>query len=426
MKKEIYLLILVIIILLLGISILIFKKSKDKKKTHQTKTPTSYQEKTFNLNLIKTVNSTETGNYLISPYSIEMALSMLREGSAELTKEELEKVIPKRKIEDISIKDRIGISNAIFIKDIYNNYIEKEYKNKLKEEYQAEVLTDSFKTPAVINNWVNQKTYQMIPSILDDISKDFVLGLANAVAIDVEWATPFDCINTRKELFNKNEKEQLEVEMMHETFENNATYFKTNNSEGVILPYSNYSKDGKKFEGNEQLEFIGILPKEDISTYIEKLSEEELALIDKDQEKASKDFHISLSLPRFSYDYELENFIDILKSLGIKEAFDSNRANFTNIMSRTNMEKTDIRNIYVDTAIHKTHIDLNEKGTKAAAITYIGLMKATAMKEEPKIISISFNKPFVYIIRDKNTKEMLFFGVVNEPNLWTKTTCEEE
>ena len=81
-------------------------------------------------------------------------------------------------------------------------------------------------------------------------------------------------------------------------------------------------------------------------------------------------------------------------------------------------------NLYVNTAIHKTKIELNEKGTKAAAVTYFGLDKATAVRPDYEVRNIVFNKPFVYIIREKNTGEILFFGTVYEPNIWNGSTCE--
>ena len=85
-----------------------------------------------------------------------------------------------------------------------------------------------------------------------------------------------------------------------------------------------------------------------------------------------------------------------------------------------------IDNLYVGEAIHKTHIDLNEKGTKAAAITYFGMFKNTSIIIEKENIEIEFNRPFIYIIKDSKTNEMLFFGVVYEPNKWNGSTCSNE
>ena len=98
------------------------------------------------------------------------------------------------------------------------------------------------------------------------------------------------------------------------------------------------------------------------------------------------------------------------------------------IITRENIEKIHAKNIYVATAIHKTYIDLNEVGTKAAAVTYFGIEKSNAAlpEDEKKTINITFDKTFIYMIRDVKTKEMLFFGVVDAPNTWKGTTCSKK
>ena len=248
----------------------------------------------------------------------------------------------------------------------------------------------------------------MIPKILDTMSKDFVLGLANAIAIDVKWKSEFECINTTSEKFN----DKINVEMMHKLYSSNAKYFENDKSKGIIIPYK------------DNLEFVGILPNTDVNTYINNLDMDTLNNIDKDVTNATDKKRINLSLPRFSYSFDLKEFKDVLISMGIKDAFSDSNADFTNIINKDNMIKSDIKNLYVGEAIHKSYIDLNEKGTKAAAVTYFGMFKATAMLEEYETIDIAFNKPFVYMIRDTDTKEILFFGTVYEPNIWKGSTCE--
>ena len=142
----------------------------------------------------------------------------------------------------------------------------------------------------------------------------------------------------------------------------------------------------------------------------------------KTAKEVNDEFEIKVSLPRFRYDYELSDFKEVLKKLGIIQAFDPNNANFSNIMDKNSV----IDNLYVGEAIHKTHIDLNEKGTKAAAITYFGMFKNTSIIIEKENIEIEFNRPFIYIIKDSKTNEMLFFGVVYEPNKWNGSTCSNE
>jgi len=426
MNKKIILLIgILMIITITGIVIWFTHKKKVIDYPHKEKDPTSYDEKSFNLKLIKTVNSTQEGNYLVSPYSIEVALNMLKEGSNNESLEEINEVLPKREINIGTAKDRIGIANALFLKDTYNQYVEKNFIQTLNNEYKAEVIVDKFKTPDKINKWVKDKTYGMIEKILNNISEDFALGLANAIAIDVEWKTPFNCEATKEGEFTKANKETVKVEMMHQYVEEYAEYFQTKNAKGIILPYKKYDSNGEvNYQEGTQLEFVGILPNEDAFGYIEHLTEEELKEIDENTESVNSDLNVRLSLPRFRYKFDLVKFKEILMSLGIKSVFDEDNADFSRIVTKENLEKMNVPNLYVGTAIHKTYIDLSESGTKAAAVTFFGLNETTAMRKEPRIISLDFNRSFVYMIRDSETKEILFFGVVDEPNKWEKSTCK--
>lgn len=382
------------------------------KKEKETE-PTSYNDTDFNIKLIKTVNSINNDNYLISPYSIEIALNMLKSGANNNTLKEIENVVGTRDINNLE-KNNVKIANAVFIKDKYKNYIEELFINNIKDKYKGEILYDEFTSPKLINDWVSKNTDNMIEKLLDNMDSDFVLGLINAVAIDTEWNSQFECINTRSDVFTKNDNKEINVEMMHKTYAGeDYKYFINDSEKGVILPYKN------------DLEFVGIIPSNSVSDYINNLSNEKLDNIQSSIKSSSNDVRLILSLPRFSYSFDLKNFKGILKSIGIKDAFLSSAADFTKIITKENMNNTDINNLYVGEAIHKTYIDLNEKGTKAAAVTYFGMFKNTAIREDYDIVEIEFNKPFIYMIRDKETKEMLFFGVVYEPNIWKGSTCNK-
>lgn len=369
----------------------------------------------FDINLIKTVDKEE--NYLISPYSINIALNMLKEGADNNTLTEIENVLGNSKVKNISNKD-FKIANAMFVKNKFKEKIKSDFYSSIKTNYNAEILYDEFKTPDIINNWVNKNTDGMIDKILDRMDPEFVLGLANAIAIDVKWQNEFECVNTTKEKFETKEKE-LEVEMMHNNYKSEAKYIKNDEAEGIIIPY----KSTKKTSENDYLEFIGILPNSDITSYVNNLTKEKLDNLLTNAKESNSKLEINLSLPRFKYGYSLDNFKQVLIKMGIKEAFDKYNADFTKIIDRGN----GVENVYVETAIHKTYIDLNEKGTKAAAVTYFGMNDyASILEEEKEIINIEFNKPFIYMIRDHKTNEILFFGTVYEPNLWKGSTCTEK
>ena len=384
-----------------------FVLNKNKEKEEKVVKETS----SFTIKFIKEANKNNKSNYLISPYSVETALSMLRVGANNNTLTELDKVIRNRNINFNN--DNVHIANALFVKDYYNEVLEKEFVDTLRNNYNSDILVDKFSTPDVINNWVNDKTDGMIPSIMDSISEDFAIGLANAISIDAKWSTEFECNRTTGEEFI-NGKNKTKVEMMHNDYENNVKYL-DDDVKGIILPYK------------ENLEFVGLMPKKDLNAFIDGLTDKSLNEYLNDFKKIKENEKVHLSIPRFSYDYDLKQFKNILIDMGINDAFSSKEADFSKIVTKENLEKLGRDNLYVDKAIHKTRIEFNEKGTKAAAVTaFIMLDNASAIVDDIKIIDIKFNKPFMYIIRDKESHEVIFFGTVYEANKWQGSVCKEE
>ena len=426
--KKILLIIIGTLLIILGIiGFNYYNKYDNNNQIEQDPSEIIIANENYEIDLIKSVNENSNDNYLISPYSIKIALNILKDGAKENSKKEIENLIGSKYNKIETAKNRVSVANALFIKDKYKNYIENDYYKKVKN-YNSEILYDKYETPDVINNWVNEKTYKMIPKILDRMNEEFVIGIANALAIDVKWLNEFECHSTREDEFIKSDNSKINVEMMHQKYEYNIEYFINDDMKGVIIPYRTYDKEGNESKEGITLEFIGILPNQSLNDFIKNLNLEKLKEIDTlKKEIDSEKEELYLSIPRFKYDYEIDDFINSLKSLGIKDVFDEEKANLTGIINRKNLNKLNIDNIYVSTAIHKTHIDFNEKGTKAAAVTYFGIEKSlAALPEEKEKIEIKFNKPFVYMIRDKKTKEMLFFGAVENPNKWNGSTCVYE
>lgn len=367
----------------------------------------------FLIDLVKLTNEDYKDNYLISPYSIKVALNMLKEGAKGNTLIEINKVLAGSTFNEIS-NQNIKIANAAFVRKDFEKVVEKNFSEKLKNEYQAKIIYDKLQSPKLINDWVKKHTDGMIPKILDSVDGDFVLGIANAIALDAKWQYPFECDFTKKESFTNSKGQKLNVQMMHQLYQtSDVNYFDYDRAIGVIIPY----------QKDTNLEFIGILPKDGIDNYINNLTEKDFELIDKMKKSASRDLRISLSMPRFKYDFNLDHFKDDLIKMGIVDAFDGLNANFEGIITKENLKKYNRENLFIDDAIHKTAIDLNENGTKAAAVTYFGLRDSAIAIEDYEMVKINFDKPFVYMIRDNNTKEILFFGAVNTPNLWNGTTC---
>ena len=427
MKKILGVLLLIIGLSFLGVGTYLSLQTEPTTKVE--KKPGAQEEEqykivtttgSFNADIIRAVNNNEDGNYLISPYSIEIALAMLKEGASGTTLTELEKVIPTRNIKTLSVKDRISVANALFIKDAYKDKVKTTFSNALTSKYSSEILYDKFTKPDVINNWVKTKTYGMINKIIDSMDQEFVLGLANALAIDVEWLGQFDCIDTKSADFTVGTTVK-KVEMMHNTY-SMGKYIKTNDEIGIVIPYASYKADGTKVypSGTDttDLEFIAVLPNKDVNTYVSELTNDKLNKLITNTIDIKTTEEVKLSIPRFEYDYDFNNFKSALSNIGLSTAF-----SLTPDYSK--MIDPSVAKLYVGTAKHKTHISLNERGTKAAAVTYFGMYDSVIPKQK-QTIDINLNKPFVYMIRDSKSGELLFFGVVKQPTEWKGSTCSSE
>ena len=167
-----------------------------------------------------------------------------------------------------------------------------------------------------------------VPGIAESdilLGKDeyFVLGLANAIALDVKWQSEFECNNTREEKFNLINNQNKSVEMMHKTYHNgDAKYLKNDEVTGIILPYEE--------SDNVNLEFMAIMPN-DLDTYINNLTQDKLNKTIEDFKDILDDEEVNLSLPRFTYEYEIKNFINVLNKMGINSAFNTS-ADFSNMI----------------------------------------------------------------------------------------------
>lgn len=226
--------------------------------------------------------------------------------------------------------------------------------------------------------------------------------LINALAIDMEWEESFDGSKTYGEEFNLENGDKMTATMMHkETTSDSVSYYKDKDITALTM-------DLKKYE-DTQLEFIAIMPEKDLSNYTEAFTMDDLNNIIKKSTLASKTkYGVDISIPKFSFDYDLKLKDDLI-NLGITEAFDKKMADFSNMSNRE---------LYVSDALHKANIDFTEKGVKAAAVTVIVMTDKAMIAAPTKPEKIKIDKPFLYVIRDKNTGEIWFVGTVYEPNSW--------
>ena len=345
----------------------------------------------FDYKFIKQIEGND--NTLVSPLSMAYLLSMIQSGAKGNTLNELNIALDNYDLQPMeNIDSKISMANSMWINNKYKNDINNTFATALKINYHSEVLYDEFINADNINKWVSEKTYNMINELFpsDSVnSVDTIMALVNAIGINFKWDEEFDCNKTTMGNFlDKN------VYMMN----SNEKYLESDY-------YTGFIKDYEKLSDNSQYEFIGLLPKKDIQDVINNLSNDVI----KDSITESE---AHIQIPRFKYEYNVNNVKGILESLGIKDMFNKEKANFGGIAE----------DIYVSSIVQKTYIDFMESGTKAAASSG-GAFDITSAAEEKEVI---FNKPFVYLIRKKGSNNIYFIGTVNSPIEYdeTKDICE--
>ncbi len=357
----------------------------------------------FPIDFLKLENQKQ--NMIYSPLSIKYALNMLNEGASGNTKKQIDNVIGEMQLTKYSNKDNIlSLANTIYIRDDYKQYMKESYQNTLVQKYNAEVNYDTFENAQNVNQWIENKTMGIIKNMLQDnqMRMNRIL-LINALAIDMEWQTAFTPEKTHGEEFNLEDGSKMVATMMQrESKAEDVSYYKDTNMTAISMDLKQYD--------DTQLEFIAIMPNENLSDYIKDIKMNDINQVIKKLKPASQaNVGIEIKIPKFSFDYSLKLKQDLM-NLGITDAFNSSLANFSN------MADTDF---HVSDALHKADIDFSEEGVKAAAVTVFAI-KDNAMIREEEPEEIKFGRPFIYMIRDKKTDEIWFIGTVYQPNSWEK------
>lgn len=258
----------------------------------------------------------------------------------------------------------------------------------LSNTYQASLKRcdlSSEETMNEINDWVNEKTHGLIPSILDEpMDPGIRMTLLNAVYFKAAWVNAFEKELTDKQIFHGKEGD-TSVDMMHQ--QDHFEYAENDEYQMIRLPY------------HGGCEMTVYLPKD--STAADKWSEKDyLYQLGLEADKQEWDRReVSLSMPKFEMEYGNE-LKDILKELGLEGSFDGC------IYDRLTDAEMAVGSIY-----HKTAIKNDENGTEAAAVTMM-LMEAMALLPEDDIVEMNMDHPFYFTISNTETGLKLFEGCV--------------
>ncbi len=349
-------------------------------------------------------------NALISPTSVITALTMAANGAKGDTLKEIENMLGM-KLETLNsafakskvIGEGVKTANSIWIRKNIALNVSPEFININQKNFGAEVFTEKFdgKTVEKINGWVDENTDGLIKNMLDEIPDDAVMYLINTVLFDAEWEFKYTSDNVIKnQIFTSESGKKQTVEMLYnEDASSDFMNFKLGKTDVVLKDYTNgYS-------------FAAILPNEGVSVNdaISSFSGNDFvnAVTKRVNSEPMYGIHyLKTWIPKFEFECSFD-FSDTLKKLGMPTAFNSSKADFTK------MATSSAGNIYVGRVGHNTHIVFDENGTKAGAATYVE-MKCGSMAEPPNYRELRFDRPFIYVIFEKQTGMPLFIGTVRE------------
>ena len=143
----------------------------------------------FDIAFLKAENKKE--NKIYSPLSIKYTLKMLEEGAKGNSKQQISNVLEDYVVTKYTSNSNMSLANALFIRDTFKDKVNPNYASNLQSKYNAEVVYDSFANATNVNNWVKNKTLNLLPEVLDTIRDDQDFLLINSLGIDMEWKNKF-------------------------------------------------------------------------------------------------------------------------------------------------------------------------------------------------------------------------------------------
>ncbi len=364
----------------------------------------------------------QDGNLFYSPHSISLALAMTHAGARGETERQmadaLRFTLPRDRIhpafnaldqelasrgDGLQEEDgegfRLNIVNAVWGQR--DHPFREPFLDVLAESYGAGVRQAGFRempdeSRLAINDWVAENTEDRIkdlipPGVINPLTR---MVLTNAIYFNASWTYPFHEADTRQRPFHLLDGGSVDVPMMRTS--EDFGYAAGDGYQAVDLPYA----------GNE-LSMTVLLPDEGRFREFEESLDTALA------QRIIADLwfrRVTLDLPRFEFESEFQ-LSETLKFMGMSDAFDSAASDFSGMDGRSCLAG-DPECLFIREVVHKAFVSVDEAGTEAAAATAV-MMQAESAPPDP--ISVTVDRPFIFLIRDGETGAILFIGRVEGP-----------
>ena len=362
----------------------------------------------FGLKLLQKTREADKQSPLVSPLSVALALSMTANGADGNTLAQFQEVLGGGvDLEELNAacaqylsdyQGLLGSSQCRIANSLWKDHsggIYEDFVSKCRGYYSAQVYEAELSEPRIVddlNGWVSDKTNKMIPQIIDQpFPEETACLLVNALYLKNSWLSEFDPLSTHTMDFHHAGGPDSQVEYLRK-FDTQLSYLNGKGAQGVALPYD----DGR-------LAFVAILPdlypdSPDLGQWLKNLEGNSLSQLINNREDA---IFLSFAMPKFSAEWK-GNLEDILPALGLEDAFASGMADFSSLGDNP-------YGYYIGKVVHAAKIEVNEKGTEAAAATVVEAPAGSA-PPPPEGITLVLDRPFLYGIVDLYTGVPLFLG----------------
>ena len=341
------------------------------------------------------ITEKEGQNAVISPMSVISLLGIAAASTDGDTSEEIVRLLKAESkdellywiseiIKIIMSSDSTESASVVIAAEKIKDYINPEYKDMIGKFFDAGLVSSS-NIVKDVNKWVNKKTRGMIKNIADDSMSDMLAALLNAITFISDWSKKYKSDDIEPGEFTNYDGNVCRPEMM---FSKEKLYVENEFYTGFIKAYK-----------DDNFSYMALLPKKKRSKsfFRRALYTSELS----DLYKNAQFTTVYTTMPEFKIDYT-ENLTAFLERNGIKNIF-TNSADFSPMASNIPLK--------LDSILHKAHIEVDRRGTKAAAVSFAYVEAGAApMMGETK--SVILDRPFIYAIMHNNTGLPMFVGTV--------------
>jgi len=368
----------------------------------------------FALDLYRSLRG-KAGNLIYSPYSVSAALAMTYAGARGETESQMAKSLrfdlPQEQLHaafnqlDLSLTRagspgstseqplQLNIANAIWTDKtvaLVEGYLDAIASNYGAGIHIADFLNAFEPARREMNAWVSDQTARRIQDLIPEgaVDDSTRMVLINAIYFKGDWQHQFEANDTSDEPFHLLGGSKVEVRMMRAHL-SGVAYAAGDGFQAIELPY----------QGGTAAMSILVPDQGNFEAFEGSLDSVRLGEILAAMQPAS----LELGLPKFSYGAAFD-MGEQLSALGMPDAFDPDRADFSGM--------TGGRDLFISKVLHQAFVDVDEKGTEAAAATAIIMAPTSIMLPD---LSLVVDRPFIFMVRDSGSGQILFLGRVLDP-----------